>query len=579
MRGLTARRWRILLSALPAMAIALTHQAAAWERPHADGANSGFADVRTVPAAAPAVVPGIGTYAAGAGPAIARDGTVYLGNKEGQLIALQPDGTRKWSRSITTGYSIVAAPVVGSDGSIYAVGTRTVKNQQVDPPLVRYDTSLYKFTPAGALAWETRFPNAFDGPTSSAAPNIWRIPGESDVVIVPFDYKNRLTGGYDTNLIAISTTGAILDTVKVKTVVYQVTGGSDLPSWCLIPVVNLGCLIGPDFNPSGGEYVEDPATKLPENAVAPRPGVAIVRYSSVIEPFILVSNQFQDFVGYSFSNREFRELFRVHDESRSLLSPPMVMADGHTVISTAGDKGKGSIAFLGPNGVAWAPVKGPLSYAAATRLADGRTAIVELGRRMTILNGKFQERTVPLPGESIVSAAASRTHLFVSTAGSFLTYDPSTWEKRAEISWVGGGTFTPAVGPLGHVYGMASNVLFVFPPPAPAAAGSKVAVPEGPLVFNPTPQVAAPATTPASKRYSGPTTNDGHRLFACEELDGDDCGKSTNKAIALAFCQQQGFTQVAKVDTETKQVKAARLDGQFCTRNKCKVFDEIVCKK
>jgi hypothetical protein len=563
------------IAAAVILSVLTTTGASAWERPHSDGANSGYADVETVPAAAPRTIPGIGTFAAGAGPAIAPDGTVYLGNKEGQLFALQADGTSKWAQSISPGYSIVASPVVGSDGSIYAVGTRTVKNQQVDPPLVRYDSSLYKFTPAGALAWETRFPNAFDGPTSSAPPNIWRIPGESDVVIVPVDYKNRLTGGYQTDLVAISTTGAILHTVKVKTVVYQVTGSSDMPMWCVIPPMMLGCLLGADFNPSGGEYVEDPATKLPENTVAPRPGVAIVKYSSVIEPFILVSNQFQDFVGYSFSNREFRELFRVHDESRTLLSTPMVMADGHTVIGTSGDKGKGAIAFLGPNGVTWPPVKGPLSYAAATRLADGRTAIVELGRRMTVLNGKNQERTVPLPGESIVSAAASRTHLFVSTAGSFLTYDPSTWEKRAEIFWVGGGTFTPAIGPFGHVYGMASNVLFVFPPPVPNQVGPLVANPDGPLVADPSP----PAATPAAKRYSGPLTSAGHRLFACQELDGDDCGKSTSKAVALAFCQQQGFTDVTKVDTETRKGKAARLDGQFCTKSKCKVFDEITCKK
>jgi hypothetical protein len=565
---------RVIAAAAILSAVATTG-AWAWERPHFDGANSGFADVETAVAAAPRTVPSIGTFAAGAGPAIAPDGTVYLGNKEGQLIALQPDGARKWAQAITPGFSIVAAPVVGSDGSIYVVGTRTVRNQQVDPPLVRYDASHYKFTPAGALGWETRFPNAFDGPTSSAAPNIWRIPAESDVVMVPIDYKNRLTGGYDTNLVAISSTGAILDNVKVKTVVYQVTGGSDWPSWCLIPPMMLGCLLGADFNPSGGEYVEDPAIKLPENTVAPRPGVAIMRYASTIEPFILVSNQSQDFVAYSFPNRRFRELFRVHDESRTLLSPPMVMPDGHTVIGTSGDKGKGAIAFLGPNMVSWAPVKGPLSYAAATRLADGRTAIVELGRRMTILNGKNQERTMPLPGESIVSAAASRTHLFVSTAGSFLTYDPSTWEKRAEIFWVGGGTFTPAIGPLGHVYGMANNVLFVFPPPAPTVAGPKVASPDEPLVADPTP----PAATTASKHYSGPLTGAGHRLFACQELDGDDCGGATSRAVALAFCQQQGFAQAVKVDTEMKKVKAARLDGQFCTKSRCKVFDEILCKK
>jgi len=207
-------------------------------------------------------------------------------------------------------------------------------------------------------------------------------------------------------------------------------------------------------------------------------------------------------------------------------------------------------------------------------MADGRLAIVGPDRALYVLRGKTQDRTVALPGESMVPAAASISQLFVSTAGSFVTYHSRTLEKLAEISWVGGGTFRPAIGPQGHVYTMASNVLFVFPAPRPAIAEPLVANPDEPLVADPSP----PAATPASKRYSGPVTNAGHRLFACQELDGDDCGKSTSKAIALAFCQQQGFADVAKVDTETKKVKAARLDGQFCTKSKCKVFDEIVCK-
>ena len=51
-----------------------------------------------------------------------------------------------------------------------------------------------------------------------------------------------------------------------------------------------------------------------------------------------------------------------------------------------------------------------------------------------------------------------------------------------------------------------------------------------------------------------------------------------NKQVALAFCQSKGFAQVDDVDTETKKVKAARLDGQFCSKSKCEVFDEITCR-
>jgi hypothetical protein len=102
--------------------------------------------------AGPSNVSGLGTYAAGSGPVIAADGTVYLGNQQGQLIALQADGTRKWAQGITPGFAIVAAPVVDSEGSVYVIGTRTIRNEQANPPLTRYDSSLYKFTPAGQMA-------------------------------------------------------------------------------------------------------------------------------------------------------------------------------------------------------------------------------------------------------------------------------------------------------------------------------------------------------------------------------------------------------------------------------------------
>jgi len=74
----------------------------AWERFHGDAANRGFADVDTKPAAGGSVsVPGLGTFAAGAGPVIAPDGTVYLGTQEGKLIALHADGNRSGAGRLT----------------------------------------------------------------------------------------------------------------------------------------------------------------------------------------------------------------------------------------------------------------------------------------------------------------------------------------------------------------------------------------------------------------------------------------------------------------------------------------------
>jgi hypothetical protein len=552
--------------------------AQAWERPHSDGPNSGFADVETVPAEVPRTIPSIGTFAPGAGPVIAVSGTVYLANQQGQVISLQPDGTRGWTQPITPGFTIVASPVVDSQGAVYVVGSRTVRNTQVDPPLVRHDSALYKFSPDGNLLWRTPFPNHDDGPTTSAPANIWKSGGV-EVLMTPVYYPNRVTGGYDGRLVAISRDGAILDDKKFVTMLPSAIPDVDYggkPRWCVIPGVGLMCELMPDFNPSGDQSGIDPATRLPEDTSIPRPGVAVFTYDSPGTPFILVTDQMQNLVAYTFVNR-FNEVFRVSFDRQWYQSPPTVMRDGHTLIAKRDLNGYDTLFFVGPNTQSVPQIAQLQSFAAPTQLADGRVVIVGNDLRMTLLSSAYRvERTVPLPGQSIVSAAASRTHLFVSTAGSFLTYDLNTWEKRAEISWVGGGTFTPAIGPFGHIYGMASNVLFVFPPPVPNQVGPLVANPDGPLVADPSPPAAA---TPASKHYSGPTTNAGHRLFACQELDGDDCGKSTSKAVALAFCQQLGFTDVTKVDTETRKGKAARLDGQFCTKSKCKVFDEIVCKK
>ena len=82
-----------LIAAATCLTLTAAGPAQAWQRPHADGANTGFADVVTIAAERPRTVSGIGTFAPGSGPVTAPDGTVYLGNKEGQLIALQAGGT------------------------------------------------------------------------------------------------------------------------------------------------------------------------------------------------------------------------------------------------------------------------------------------------------------------------------------------------------------------------------------------------------------------------------------------------------------------------------------------------------
>src|SRR5687768_3403707 len=67
-----------------------------WSHARGDAANTGLADVITAPASLPTrKVTGIGSYAPGAGPVVAADGTVYLGSIQGLLRAFTPAGDPK----------------------------------------------------------------------------------------------------------------------------------------------------------------------------------------------------------------------------------------------------------------------------------------------------------------------------------------------------------------------------------------------------------------------------------------------------------------------------------------------------
>jgi len=220
--------------------------------------------------------------------------------------------------------------------------------------------------------------------------------------------------------------------------------------------------------------------------------------------------------------------------------------------------------------------------------------------------------TIPLEGESMVPAVASRNHLFVSTENAFLTFDAHSLAKVAEINWAGGGMVAPSIGPTGYVYGMASNILFVFPPsrfqvPAGAADQTLTAVEDQSVnggtsnEMEPAPPPVQPAqdlnamqsaevepgaqlipeaqrelaTAAASQRFDEPMTANGNRVSACSDAAGKHCGK----AVASAFCQAQGFAAASDVDIDDRKVTAETLDGQLCTKKKCAVFGHVTCSR
>jgi len=90
-------------------------------------------------------------------PAIARDGTIYVGSWDDYLYAINPGGSLKWK--FKTGFLIESSPAIAQDGTIY-VGS--------------CDNYLYAINPDGSLKWKfkTRKKNLIIGAPVGSSPAI-----------------------------------------------------------------------------------------------------------------------------------------------------------------------------------------------------------------------------------------------------------------------------------------------------------------------------------------------------------------------------------------------------------------------
>lgn len=561
----------LLLTSLPAAAKNLRPNPVpdAWQRPHGDGANTGYANVPTAPATKPSrTVSHIGDFGVGAGPVIGPDGTVYVGTLQGKLLAFHPDGTRAWDRQLDAGQEILASPLVAPDGSIFVVSQSRTTDNSFNPPFSHPDAILHKFLPGGGYAWQVPFPKRFDSRGgTTAAPNLWRYNGE-EAVIVPVIHPNRLTGGREVRLVAFSTTGpAAIGEGKVSTFVPTVTGsGPDLCGdrlFCIFP--------GMGFQGHGEAPDIDPDSLLSGDTKAPLPAVAIYTFPGGGTPWIVVSDNLADIVGFTFSPQQgFFEGWRIHDDKLRPIGQPMVMPDTTTYIAEALNVTR----FRGQAAQQRSSVD-IYGAAAPSRTAQDKLVFATLHFGVQVLDPSGAITAVQLPGQTMASPAVSQTNVFVSTAGAFVTLDAATMQQVASFKWRKGGMSPPAIGPTGEVYAIANGTLHVFPGPC---ANCPVVPPLGDLSnVTETPSAPNAPTTPTptgQSHFENPQGPHGLRLYACTTVGGNDCGKP----VAKAFCQAQGWAKADRYDTKNKKMQAETLSGDTCTKNKCKVFDFIDCE-
>ncbi len=533
---------------------------AAWPYAHANSANNGYVGVMTAPAGAGSVsVPNIGTFAPGAGPVIADDGTLYLGNQQGQLMAFRADGAPLWTARVLDGESIVSSALI-SNGGIYVVG------------VTQTTAALYKFDSGGGRIWRAPFPQHGGNRIRTAAPNDLKIvPGGA--IVMPALYVRAPV--YESRLIAFSGDGQLILDRQVSAITPSASA-----------------------DPFGTTFI-DPSIK-PQDLPLP---MAAVYTSLAGQTTIVVADGMQSVVGYDVGGggQFFVEAFRYSDDSRfyAMTSTPTIMvgSDGANNGFMA-NSAKGLLSAT-PT-IPGAHYTAPNQHSAdAPSFIGGHYAFLLVWKNELLIGLAGSTPRIQLAGRSIVSPAVSQNYFYVSSADALATFaaSGSIPSQVARFDWVGGGLNPPVIGPMGHVYAIASNILFIFPPPKRPTVfdGTSVLTPgsqkpgaQPPIVpgvgtdflttNNPAPAPQPASTLPPTQRYAPPLTANGNRLFACEKLDGDDCGKGDYRAISLAWCQAQGYAKVSGFDVDSRKVRAETLSGQFCSKNKCKVFDSIACE-
>ena len=410
---------------------------------------SGFTRVLTNPAGAGSIsVPDLGVFAPHVNPAVGPDGTVFLGTAYGRVVALRPEGELYWNREILpTDNRILVTPTVTSDGTVWVIGCSKTTE------IVHW--TIHRFINGGGYPGPREFPLRFEAtPWLVGAPTVWRW-NDAEVVLISALY--RRVAGHDLALFAYSLNGDLLDEWYHYIPAGDVSSGGFwenlLDALMLLP-------LGSEFTP--GMFPDPPLPPFPGPDVAPRVGggTPVITLVNRLERK-LMTLRFD--AGPGAASGTLVELFHTDHAPDALWSNATLLPDTYTLVGT--DRG---LVFGPPNAQAAARprIHHPNGiFATPTLAADGRA--IAVGRYATVLGvqGTSVVSQVQLSGLTAARPAASLSYVYVATEDGLHTLDATATTVVQTFPWLGGGGWSPVIGPKGHVYAMASNVLFIFRPP------------------------------------------------------------------------------------------------------------------
>ena len=311
--------------------------AKSWNQFRANDLNNGFIPVQTSPAQKPTWTKEVGPIN-GTSPAVDSIGTIYVGNTQGTLMAINPDGTTRWKKELSRGWRCSTPSISNLNGNIFVACTFQgyVTDHRDEEPKRRYvqQSKLFCCTPNGEIRWIYTPPTVSLGPKKTShffftsTPKVFDENGLSHIFVVESYWDDYLM--QRNFLIVLNESGELIDARFLSEAAFaEITGGG-----------------GFKRIPSGGEIGSVP---LPSTAYKPENAIAIVKFANnSSSPVVIVSDQADAITAFEWENNSLSSLLWSRGPSNAIFdyfqTSPSIHYGGLVILG----RSDGKVFFLDP---------------------------------------------------------------------------------------------------------------------------------------------------------------------------------------------------------------------------------------
>ncbi|MGR9115332.1 MAG: hypothetical protein ACU85E_06165, partial [Gammaproteobacteria bacterium] len=396
-----------------------------WSQFHGDPQNGGFMASRSVPALTPTWRLEVGPVAHSS-PTIGTDGTIYIGNLDGKLIAVNPNGTEKCSIDLSDGI-ILSTPAVAEDDTVYIISTRQLKKNT-------FSSTLHSVTSNCTVNWSYTFPsinNDIKGHTSASAKVLESNRGVHIFASVRTSRPRDDADNDDVEdglneIFVFNRSGNVIDRRTIGGCVSVSGGGSDISGalsdiWDFIThfpetSAEIGDAFGPLYEQFGWLDPTLAITTLSTLTSSDRPLVIVADNCLGLR---LTGFHWQ----LGLSNPKLARIWTYDDDSRKrYYSSPAVFVNGLLVIG----REDGLIQGFDPESGDKLWEQQVDEAVMATPASFGRQIFLNSLHRIHVLEANGEKVDVPagsalLNGQSIASPALSANYAYFNSTGGMLT--------------------------------------------------------------------------------------------------------------------------------------------------------------